>query len=1269
MIKCVSKTAYPDQYRKPVYPASCQRVFIFGKRISEVNKIIRKRLFAIILTIAMIMTQSAVAFADDSAEYTDQGNVETTEEIKTQAAAETPEPAEPAVQEPSPEPAPEAPAVTPEEPVPAEPEPVAIEEPAEVTEPETVPEEPAAEEPQAPEEPEQEEIIQEEPVQEDEAEEPASQETAAEEPVTEESSAVEEPEEAMVQEAVPEEAPVKSENKNTLSINEVKTQDKTAEAPKQATEFEFDNSTKLCDGTYTPDELTFTWTGGTGKARLDIDKLIVRNGKAYGVFTASSDSLTHVYLAHTESNEEDTSLYDPATESAAAGVYSITDRKVTIPVKVNTMTDIALRSTVMTVPHWIQYQYKIEVQEPEEFVFDNSTDIKDGLYQEGTFEYTFTGGTGKARFDLESVSVKNGKAMGTFTLTSAKMTHVYLANTANDSENTALYDPVKDRLGPGVYAVSDQRVTIPVKINTENVGFAARSTAMTDPHWINYNYTITIAQDAEADFDNSTTIKNGSYKPDAFSAQGKNYKGKISCTNVVIRKGKATAVFKTSDKAITHIYLGEAETVGENPMLYDPETDECGKNVYALKNGKVTIPVKLNEKTSISLRIVTPAEEQEGEEEAEAPEPYWTVYTYKITVKEKEEPVVDPTPGDSGKDDGKDKEDPKPEQPAAPTDKQKLKDGTYKVLSTTCRVMFYLYPKEQDPAYSILTIEDGKMTATITLTGEGYDYVYMGTPEQAKKAGKSKWIKAKIVNGYYTFTIPVSALDKKLPITPRSSKYANDGDPTTDPWRPDKWIMFYSGNAIKIKDGTKSTAEDAKEKPASGRQSDGKSDGKTEDKQEQTEFHNDNKKDKESKWQDDSSSSTSAVNSSTTLKDGVYTPDSFSWSGGSGRLAYIRCNKITVTNGQAYATIEFGSSQYDMLKANGRIYYRNGGGNSTFVIPVNLNANNVIIGRTTAMSSPHWVKYIIYIGKAESEADAAKAEEAKKEAAEAKMKISEEAPTITGLESKEEDKEKKTYSKYFKIFNYDHGVKLLSIDISKDTELLNEYTENAKKAMEISEDKDSLEYDDDGNIVAKSSNEYIEGLYKNNVINYLLVPEDYEVPAGLDKEYIIINVPAEKTFMASEEAIEFMEQLGCLDGISLVGIDEDEIRSEELKKAIEDEKAQLAGNLEKPEYAKVIKDKTDLALLPGSLLPEAIDKEAGDKEQLQKEAEEKQENLEKLESRFTALGVPVIVDRSAQEEDKLGQAEWIRVYGALYGCEEEAEKIFEKVVKEAEKNE
>lgn len=408
-----------------------------------------------------------------------------------------------------------------------------------------------------------------------------------------------------------------------------------------------------------------------------------------------------------------------------------------------------------------------------------------------------------------------------------------------------------------------------------------------------------------------------------------------------------------------------------------------------------------------------------------------------------------------------------------------------------------------------------------------------------------------------------------------------------------------------------------------------------------------------------------SVDSSTTLPDGEYYPDSFSWSGGSGRLAYIRCLKITVINGQAYATIEFSSPSYDALKAAGSVYYKQGSGNSVFTIPVNLNANNKIIGRTTAMSQAHWIEYTIYIGLAEADGGSGSAEEAKQDAAEAKMTISDEAPVILGLKAVEDPEYTVEYSKYFKIFCYEQGVRLLSVDISEDTALKEEYTENAEKAIEAGKSEDDVEYDDEGNAVARSRSEIIEKLYRNNVVNYLLVPEDFDVPAGLDKDYIIITIPAERTFAASADALEMLEELGRLDAVSLLGIDEKDIVSESLKKALESGDTALAGNVAKPDFAKVVKDRSGLAILPGELLPEAETKDGKTGHELSEEAKEKKEALEKLESRFTTLEVPVIIDRSIHEEEDLAKAEWIKVYGSLYGCEDLAKEIFDKLVEEA----
>ena len=124
---------------------------------------------------------------------------------------------------------------------------------------------------------------------------------------------------------------------------------------------------------------------------------------------------------------------------------------------------------------------------------------------------------------------------------------------------------------------------------------------------------------------------------------------------------------------------------------------------------------------------------------------------------------------------------------------------------------------------------------------------------------------------------------------------------------------------------------------------------------------NDGKEDHESKYESDTSGSTAKVDSATGLADGVYKPDKFSWSGGTGKVR-ISCNKITVKNGQAYATLVFSSSSYQYVKASGNTYYTTKSGGSAMVtIPIALNKNNKIIGMTTKMSAAHEIEYSIFV--------------------------------------------------------------------------------------------------------------------------------------------------------------------------------------------------------------------------------------------------------------------------------------------------------------------
>ena len=123
----------------------------------------------------------------------------------------------------------------------------------------------------------------------------------------------------------------------------------------------FDNSTDVPDGEYEVPAEDFTWTGGTGKARLTLVKVIVKDGKATGIFTASSASMTHAYLGKTVTTDENPRYYDPTTEAMGNDVYPIVNQSVTLPVRINELVDISCRTVAMGNPHWVNYQYEIHI--------------------------------------------------------------------------------------------------------------------------------------------------------------------------------------------------------------------------------------------------------------------------------------------------------------------------------------------------------------------------------------------------------------------------------------------------------------------------------------------------------------------------------------------------------------------------------------------------------------------------------------------------------------------------------------------------------------------------------------------------------------------------------------------------------------------------------------------------------------------------------------------------------------------------------------------
>lgn len=93
--------------------------------------------------------------------------------------------------------------------------------------------------------------------------------------------------------------------------------------------------------------------------------------------------------------------------------------------------------------------------------------------------------------------------------------------------------------------------------------------------------------------------------------------------------------------------------------------------------------------------------------------------------------------------------------PENPDNAETLADGVYTIDVESDSSMFKVVACE-------LTVKGGSMTATLTLSGTGYDQMYAGTKGEAEKAADGIVDYVADAEGKYTFTIPVAGLDQEL---------------------------------------------------------------------------------------------------------------------------------------------------------------------------------------------------------------------------------------------------------------------------------------------------------------------------------------------------------------------------------------------------------------------------------------------------------------------------------------------------------------------------
>ncbi len=196
-----------------------------------------------------------------------------------------------------------------------------------------------------------------------------------------------------------------------------------------------------------------------------------------------------------------------------------------------------------------------------------------------------------------------------------------------------------------------------------------------------------------------------------------------------------------------------------------------------------------------------------------------------------------------------------------------------------------------------LSVENGQMTAVMHMGGKGYLSVFMGTRAEASRDAEILFQEDEA--GNHTFTIPVEALDMGIPCAAFSKN--------KEIWY-DRTLVFRADSLPleAFREGVYPTAD------------------------------------------------------SLELENDGYTVE-VELSGGSGRASVQSPAVLRVEGGQAWATIVWGSSNYDYMRIGEKQFFPvQTEGNSTFELPVPVfDRKLTVFADTTAMSTPHEIEYAL----------------------------------------------------------------------------------------------------------------------------------------------------------------------------------------------------------------------------------------------------------------------------------------------------------------------
>ena len=154
---------------------------------------------------------------------------------------------------------------------------------------------------------------------------------------------------------------------------------------------------------------------------------------------------------------------------------------------------------------------------------------------------------------------------------------------------------------------------------------------------------------------------------------------------------------------------------------------------------------------------------------------------------------------------------------------------------------------------------------------------------------------------------------------------------------------------------------------------------------------------------------------------------------------------------------------------------------------------------------------------------------------------------------------------------------------------------------------------------------------------FLLVAEGADVPSGVPETVTVLQQPLDEIYLVASAAMDSFARLDAVGCVRFSGRRESDWCIGKAQQAMRSGELLYAGRYSEPDYELILSKGCDLALENTMIYhsPEVVEQ-------------------------FETLGIPVLVEMSSYESEPFGRMEWVKLYGALLGKEDEATALFDE---------